>query len=151
MPLFQLRQELQKRSGRAVSVSVPTLSRRLKRAVMKSYVPIKKPLLTKAQKNMRYEWTKRHHNWSFADWQKVIFSDESMFRSYNNRRTQCVWRRPPEKYEPSCINYSVKHPLGVQVWGAISSKGTSQLKIMNDSLDSKWYQNEIINDVKFQC
>ena len=55
MSLSQLRQELQKRSGGAVSVSVPTLSPRLKHAVVKSYVPIKKPLLTKAQKNKRYE------------------------------------------------------------------------------------------------
>ena len=35
--------------------------------------------------------------------------------------------------------------------GAISSKGVSQLKIVNGSLDSKRYQNEIINDVKLQC
>lgn len=37
------------------------------------------------------------------------------------------------------------------VWGAISAKGVSQLKMVSTNLNSKNYQDLIINDIKTQC
>ena len=76
----------------------------------KSYVPIEKPLLTKEQRSKRFLWAKAHSNWTKQHWRKVIFSDESR----------------------DCINSKVKHPLSIQVWGAISYYGKITVK------DGKW-------------
>ena len=151
MTLAQTKEELQCRTNNRLHLSKATLSRRLKSAGVKSYVPVKKPLLTKLQQMKRYSWAMRYRHWTEADWKKVIFSDESMFRTYNHRRTQKIRRRKHEKYNPDCINYCVKNPLGVLVWGAISSKGVSQLKLVKGNLNSERYQREIICDIKMQC
>ena len=151
MTLHQLRQDLSQNSQGAVRVSINTISRRLKSEGIKSYVPVKKPLLTQAQKSKRLDWAKRYRHWSIKDWEQVVFSDESMFRTYSHRRTQRVWRRKREKFHPACIDRCVKNPLGVMVWGAISSKGVSQLKLVNGTMNSKAYQDNIINDIKLQC
>ena len=50
---------------------------------------------------------------SRKDWRKVIFSDESIFRTHSCRRTQKVWRRSHERFNPKCMNFSVTHPLSV--------------------------------------
>ena len=41
------------------------------------------------------------------------------------------------------MNFSVKHPLSVQAWGAISYYGKSQLKVVSGSMNSEKYQNDI--------
>ena len=151
MTLWQLRQKLANNAQGSVRVSKDTINRRLKANGIKSYVPIKKPLLTHNQKIKRLKWARRHKNWSVKDWEIVVFSDESMFRTRSHRRTKKVWRRKHEVYHPACINRCVKNPFGVMVWGAISSKGVSQLKLVNGRMNSKYYQENIMNDIKLQC
>ena len=103
------------------------------------------------QRNKRFIWAKVHRNWTKKDWQQVIVSDESVFRTYNHRKKQRVWRRNHEKFHPECINSKVKHPLSVQVWGAISYFGKSQLKQFNVNLNSIKNQTEILQDIKLKC
>ena len=54
-------------------------------------------------------------------------------------------------YNADCVNSKVKHPLSVQVWGAIYYYGKSQLKMVNGNLDSVKYQNEILQDITLKC
>ena len=62
MALRQLQQNLKHSSQGSVRVSADTIRRRLKAKGVKSYVPVKKLLLTQAQKSKRLEWAKRYRN-----------------------------------------------------------------------------------------
>ena len=134
-----------------IEISRASIGRLLQKANVKSYVPIEKPLLTKEQRSKRFLWAKAHRNWTKQHWRKVIFSDESVFRTNNHRRTNRMWRRKHEKYNRECINSKVKHPLSIQVWGAISYYGKSQLQMVNGNLNSIKYQTEILGDIKLKC
>ena len=82
---------------------------------------------------------------------KLSFRMKSIFRTHSCRRTQKVWRRSHERFNPKCMKFSVKHPLSVQAWGAISYYGKSQLKVVSGSMKSEKYQNDILGDIKLQC
>ena len=112
MTLAQIKQYVTSQFN--IVISRPSISGVLKKAGIKSYVPVKKPQLTKQQRFKRIQWAKAHRHWKKEDWRKVIFSDESIFRMHSCRRTQKVWRRSHERFNPKCMNFSVKHPLSVQ-------------------------------------
>ena len=82
---------------------------------------------------------------------KLYFLMKAFFRTNNHRRTNKIWRRKHEKYNRDCINSKVKHPLSIQVWGAISYYGKSHLKMVNGNLNSIKYQTEILGDIKLKC
>lgn len=52
-------------------VSTRTIRRVLTRSGLKTYRPIKKPLLTKKHRQMRLKWAREHQNWLLSDWEKV--------------------------------------------------------------------------------
>ncbi len=69
----------------------------------------------------RLTWAKEKKNWTFAQWSKVLFSDESKFCiSFGNQGPR-VWRNGGEAHSPSCLKSSVKFPQSVMIWGAMSS------------------------------
>ncbi|KAK4326954.1 hypothetical protein Pmani_002557 [Petrolisthes manimaculis] len=51
-----------------------------------------KPLLTKKMKKQRVDFCKRHADWTQEDWRRVMFSDESAFKTISRR--QKLVRRP---------------------------------------------------------
>ncbi len=75
----------------------------------------------------RLTWAKEEKNWTFAQWFKVLFSDESKFCiSFGNQGPR-VWRKGGEAHSPSCLKFSVKFPQSVMIWGAMSSAGVGPL------------------------
>ncbi len=75
-----------------------------------------KPLLNHRQRQEK-------KNMTFAQWSKVLFSDESKFCiSFGNQGPR-VWRKGGEAHSPSCWKSSVKFPQSVMIWGAMSSAG----------------------------
>ena len=79
-------------------------------------------------------------------------SHESVFYSHNNNQHHCrVWRKQNEKYNAKSTQTTVKSPVSVQVWGAISSRGLSLLRKVNGNMDSANYQSDIIHDIEMTC
>ena len=66
-------------------------------------------------------------------------------------RKHRFWRKKHEINNSDCVNSKVKNLLSVQVWGAISYYGKSQLKMVNGNLNSVKKQNEILQDIKLKC
>ena len=62
-----------------VHVSSSTIQRRFLENGRKARRPKKKQLLTAAMKQKRFNWAKKHKDWSEDDWSRVLFSDESHF------------------------------------------------------------------------
>ena len=54
-------------------ISTSTVRRILLTNGLKSYRPVKKPLLTKIHIKKRLEWARAHKDWTVDDWKKVRF------------------------------------------------------------------------------
>ncbi|GFY03246.1 transposable element Tcb1 transposase [Trichonephila clavipes] len=87
-----------------------------------------------------------------ADWQQVVFSDESRFNLWHHDGRIRVRRYVGERHIPECIieRHSGRTP-GVMVWGAIAYHGRSQLLRIVGNLNSTRYINEVLQsqDIPF--
>ncbi len=83
---------------------------------------------------------KEKKNWTVAQWSKVLFSDESKFCiSFGNQGPR-VCRKGGEAHSPSYLKSSVKFPLSVMIWGAMSSAGVGPLCFLKTNVTAPLYQ-----------
>ena len=61
------------------------------------------------------------------------------------------WRKQNEEYHAKCIQATVKSPVSVQVWGAISSRCLSLPRKVNGKKDSAKYQIDNIHAIEILC
>lgn len=126
-------------------VSVSTVKRILNRAKLFGRVAARKPLLSMVHKNKRLSWCKSYDGWSNADWNKIIFTDESMIQLYQNKK-QYVWRPKNTRYSDFFTSKTVKHGYkSLMIWGAIRHDGSRILVKCPKPLDSDGYM-KIIKD-----
>ena len=95
-------------------------------------------------RRLRLQWTHEHRAW-YADWNHVVFSDESHFslRDHDGRvRVRCYAGQhcPPEYI----IERHNGRTSGVRVWGAISYHGRSNLLRIEGNLSSNRYVREVL-------
>ena len=131
--------EFQEFCGKKVSVT--TIRRCLRNSGLFGRVARRKPLLSAHHRRNRLSFAKRHLHWTFHDWEKIIFSDESRFQLfYSNGRTY-VRRRKGEEFKEHCIIPTVKHGGGsIMVWGWLSAAEVGRLERISTSMDSELYQ-----------
>ncbi len=99
-----------------------------------------KPLLNQRQRQKHLTWAKEKKNWTFAQWSKVLFSDESKFCiSFGNQGPR-VWRKSGEAQNPCCLKSSVKFPQSVMIWAAMSSAGVGPLCFLKSTVNAAIYQ-----------
>ena len=111
-----------------VVVSERTVQRRLNDAGAKYNRPMSKPLLTEHHRDNRLKWAQ---DYEAANWDRVIFSDETTVRL--NCVKGLVWNLPGKKK----VIRTVKHPVKVNVWGCFSSKGFGRVVCFRQNLDAK--------------
>ena len=93
------------------------MRRRLKEAELISRRPPKKSLLSKKNLRDRIEFCNKYKDLTAKDWAKVIFSDESPFSCFGNRKGSRVRRQKGENFKLECLLPTVKHPETFHVWG----------------------------------
>ncbi len=99
-----------------------------------------KPLLNQRQRQKHLTWAVEKNNWTFAQWSKVLFSDESKFCiSFGNQGPR-VWRKSGEAQNPCCLKSSVKFPQSVMIWAAMSSAGVGPLCFLKSTVNAAIYQ-----------
>ncbi len=99
-----------------------------------------KPLLNQRQRQKHLTWAVEKKNWTFAQWSKVLFSDESKFCiSFGNQGPR-VWRKSGEAQNPCCLKSSVKFPQSVMIWAAMSSAGVGPLCFLKSTVNAAIYQ-----------
>ncbi len=129
------------------SVTKATAAKVLKKYGYYRRAAARKPLLTKRMRRDRYGWAKKHAKWSARMWKRVLFSDEKIFKTDNDRRVVFVTRNKGEKYAPTCIVPTVKHGPQVHVWGVMSWHGIGPLRRVVGGLNGEQYRNNIVHDV----
>uniref|UniRef100_A0A8C6KFX3 Tc1-like transposase DDE domain-containing protein n=1 Tax=Nothobranchius furzeri TaxID=105023 RepID=A0A8C6KFX3_NOTFU len=123
-----------------VSASRTTTRRLMKDMGFRCRIPCVKPLLNMKQRKKRLAWAKDKKDWTDAEWSKVMFSDESKFCiSFGNQGPR-VWWKSGEAQNPRCMRSSVKFPLSVMVWGAMSSAGVGPLCFLRSRVNAAVYQ-----------
>lgn len=123
-----------------VSVDASTIRRRLKRAGLTARRPVKKPFLSTVNIQKRLTWARDHQHWSKAQWDRVLWSDESPYQTFMPQKKAFVRRRPGERYHPDCILPTVKHGGGTaMVWGCMSSAGVGCIQRADGKINSECY------------
>jgi len=88
------------------------------------------------QKANRLRWARQHAHWTEADWQRVLWSDETAVQLFTSR-LRYVRRLSGEEYKDETIRKTVKHPGKIMMWGCFSFEVMGPVKEIIGIMDSK--------------
>lgn len=141
----QLRAEVVTARESVGKLSASTVRDRLTKAGLNGRVSCRKPLLREINRQKRLEWARAHLNWTPAQWERVLFTDESKYEIFGNRRRRYVRRRPGERVLPACVTPTVKHGGGsIMVWGSFAGAGVGDLIRIEGRMDAKYYHRVLV-------
>ena len=129
-------------------VSASTLGRRLHNAGLHARRPLRRLPLTPIQRRHRLQWCRDRLTWNHAEWQRVIFSDESRFCLDSDDQRVRVWRQRGQRQDERFVvtRHTSRRP-GVMVWGAISYDARSPLVFIEGILTAQRYIHEVLQPV----
>ncbi|GFX35514.1 transposable element Tcb1 transposase [Trichonephila clavipes] len=140
------------RADVGVAIVPQIISRHLAEENLKSKRPFRALSLTQEHRTLRLQWCQARSMWSAADWQKVVFSDESRFVLGTDDNRVRVWRRPGERYNsPHTVLRHAARTAGVMVWEAIAYDSWSTLIVMRGTLTGQRYVDDILQPHTLPC
>ncbi|GFY05781.1 transposable element Tcb2 transposase [Trichonephila clavipes] len=109
----------------APSLGTPVSSRTIRRCLPEGHLGSRRPLrvlpLTSTHRRFRLEWCHARGNWTAAEWNQFIFSDESRFNLSSDDNRVRVWRPRGECLIPAfALQRHTAPTAGVIVWGVIA-------------------------------
>lgn len=131
-----------------VVISDRTLRERLKEGGLRRRIARRRPCLNMTQRKKKAIWVKKRKNWPLAQWYRIVFSDEKIFRVSSNRRGIYVTRTSAQKFHPNYVSPTLKNGCQIHVWAAIGYRGASLLKVVNGNLNLLAYQQQILHDIE---
>ncbi|GFV28570.1 transposable element Tcb2 transposase [Trichonephila clavipes] len=89
----------------APSVEAPVSSRSIRRRLaeghLRSWLSLRVLPLTPTHQRLRLEWYHARGNWTAAEWNQVVFSNESRFNLNSENNRVHVWRPRGERLNPA--------------------------------------------------
>lgn len=134
------------RNDLAPTVSVDTVRKRLKEGGLKCHIPARKPFLKDIHMRKRLEFAQGYFNWGVSDWEKVVFSDEKIFRASSKGPLRVYRPKDSHRFEPKFL-VPTTNPEGrftVCVWMAFGKNFQTMLRVHQRTLDSTYYTNVIL-------
>lgn len=137
---FNTLEELTENFNTAMSISVSsrTLQRALHKEGYSGHAAKKKPFISEDNRKKRYGWCRLYKHWT-TEWDYIIWSDESRFELFNNDSRNWVWRKKDERYDVDCLKPTVKHSIGVMVWGCFINNRLGPLVLVEGTLNADRY------------
>ena len=132
-------------STSCVNVSRQTVSSRLQGIGLFNRTPRKKPLVS--SKNKRLEFANRNVIWTYENWAKVFFSDESKFNLFGNDGKNNVKRCIGERSSAKCTKKTEFGGRSVMVCGMFSSQGIMPLVWLQTCVNVQIYKNVVQDHV----
>lgn len=129
-----------------LKVTSTTIRRFLATNGIKHYTPVKKVILSDANKRQRLEFAKEYIKKDNSFWENVIFSDET---SFTTEKGHCkhVYRKTNTRFSNKNISQSDRSGRKCcSMWGWISAYGPGELTLIEGSLNGKQYV-EIMEDI----
>ena len=90
------------------SISARSVGRSLRKFCLWRRIMAKVRFLTNKQKFKRLAWARKVFNWPIAQWSRVVFRDEKIFRVSSNRHGCFVTKFSTEKYSEYFTSVSSK-------------------------------------------
>ena len=137
--------EVQAEMGpRGEAVCLRTIQRGLLEAGCIPRVPKKRPMLSSSAVKKRYDWAVAHRHWTIEDWKQVVWSDETAIEmlDYTPRFVRFVDGFPETR--DHVVN-TTKHPAKVIIWSCFSYTGPGRSHVVECSMNTDWYVNDIID------
>ncbi|GFW08353.1 transposable element Tcb2 transposase [Trichonephila clavipes] len=120
-----------------------TIRRHLAEGHLESRCPLRVLPLTPTHRRLRLEWCHARGNWIAAEWNQVVFSDESRFPLISDDNRVRVWRPHGELLNPPFALHPYTAPIAVvRVWGAIAYNARSPLVLIRGTMTTQWYVHD---------
>ncbi|GFU99177.1 transposable element Tcb1 transposase [Trichonephila clavipes] len=104
-------------------------------------------LLTQNHRHLRHQWCDERRMWA-AEWNEVVFTDESRICLQLRDARIRVWRHRGERMLNSCVMHHHTGPApGIMVWGGIGYHSRTPLVRIADTLNSQFYISEVLEPV----
>ena len=134
-----------------VQLSKRTIRRRLCHAGLFGRSAQKKPFINLTNRRKRLQWAKDHRHWTFADWSKVLFSDESQFVRVHSTGRVYIRRSLSETYSTLCTRPTVQSGGdSAMIWGCFSASGVGPIRHIEGRMNAESYSHIITNIVDQQ-
>ncbi|GFX32035.1 transposable element Tcb1 transposase [Trichonephila clavipes] len=115
-------------------------ARIIRRRLQQSGLPARRPLfglpLTQNHRRLLHQWCDERRMWA-AEWNEVVFTDESRICLQNHEGRIRVWRHRRERMLNSCVMHRHTGPApGIMVWGGIGYHSRIPLVRITGTLNS---------------
>ncbi|GFV27199.1 transposable element Tcb1 transposase [Trichonephila clavipes] len=126
------------------SVSARTIRRRLQQSGLSARRPLPCLPLTQNHRRFHHQWGDERRMW-VAEWNEVVFTDESRICLQHHDGRIRVWRHRGERMPNSCVMHRITGPApGIMVWGRIGYQSRTPLVRIVGTLNSLRYISEVL-------
>ncbi|GFX29386.1 transposable element Tc3 transposase [Trichonephila clavipes] len=126
------------------SVSARTIRRRLQQSGLSARRSLLGLPLTQNHRRLHRQWYDERRMWA-AEWNEVVFTDESRIRLQHHDGRIRVWRHCGERMLYSCVMHRHTGPApGIMVWGGIGYHSRTPLVRIAGTLNSQRYISEVL-------
>lgn len=122
--------------------STTTIRRRLKEHKLKCCIPARKPYLTKIHKEKRLAFAVEYL--SFNDWNRVVFSDEKIFRASTRGPLKVYRPYKSDRYDPKYLVKQRDRHKTVHVWMCFGGPVRKIHRVQAKTLNARSYVKEIL-------
>ncbi|GFU76377.1 transposable element Tcb1 transposase [Trichonephila clavipes] len=129
------------------SLSARTIRRRLQQSDLSARRPLLGLPLTQNHGRLRHQWCYERRKW-VAEWNEVVFTDESRICLQHHERRIQIWRHRGERMLNRCVMHRYTGPApDVMVWGDIGYHSRNPLVRIAGTLNSQRYISEVLQPV----
>ncbi|GFW87717.1 transposable element Tcb2 transposase [Trichonephila clavipes] len=101
--------------------------------------------LKPTHRRLRLEYCHARENWTAAEWNQIVFSDESKFNLSSDDNRVRVWRSRGERFNPAFdLQRHTVPTVGVTVWSAIGYNTRSPLAFSRGTMAAQRYVHDIL-------
>ncbi|GFX23565.1 transposable element Tcb1 transposase [Trichonephila clavipes] len=135
------------REDRQIVMSAHTIRRRLQQSGLSARRPLLGLPLTLNHRRLHHQWCDETKMWA-AEWNEVVFTDESRICLLHHDGRIRVWRHREERMLNSCVMHLHTGPTpGIMVWGGIGYHSSTPLVRIAGTLNSQRYISEVLEPV----
>lgn len=130
----------------APNISPCTVRRRLKDKGLRCRIPARKPDLNPFHIEKRKSFSQKYISWNVEDWQKVVFSDEKVFRSSSRGPLHVYRPLDSDRYDSTYLvpSTNVQGRHTVCVWLAFGWNVRRIHRIAQRTLNAEYYTTEVL-------
>ncbi|GFW93250.1 transposable element Tcb2 transposase [Trichonephila clavipes] len=101
--------------------------------------------LTPTHRRLRLEWCRTRGNWTAAEFNQVVFRDESRFNLSSEDNRVHVWRPRGERLNPAfALQRHTAPTAGMMLWDAIAYNTRSPLVVIRGTVTAQWCIPDIL-------